>query len=141
MLLVTVTKVEAQAVLESFPPASSSKPLDRRVVGGKTYHALGEIGGVEVFMVQSEMGSVGPGAALLTVRNAIDDLKPSAVIMVGIAFGVNPAAQQLGDILVSRQLLSYEPQKVKGRRRPIPRGDRVTASTRLLDIPALSAPR
>ena len=55
VLLVTATKVEAQAVLEVLS-AAPGKPLDRRVVGGKTYYALGEIGGAEVFMVQSEMG-------------------------------------------------------------------------------------
>ena len=83
-------------------------------------------------MVQSEMGTSGPGAALLTVYKAIDALSPVAVIMVGIAFGTRPEKQQPGDILVSRQIQAYEPQKVTGEN-PVPRGDRVTASTYLLD--------
>jgi nucleoside phosphorylase len=83
-------------------------------------------------MVQSEMGTSGRGAASLTVNNAIEDLHPVAVIMVGIAFGLRPDKQKLGEILVSKQLVSYEPGKVKGRK-VIHRGDRVTCSTALLD--------
>ena len=84
-------------------------------------------------MVQCEMGAVGPGAALVTVMRAIQDFSPVAVIMVGIAFGIDPLTQKLGEILVSRQIRSYEQQKIKGRRL-IPRGDRVTASPRLLGL-------
>lgn len=132
ILLVTVTKVEAQTVLDVFP-AAAGKAWERRPIDGKTYYALGQVGGADLLMVQFEMGTVGPGAALLTTRNTIDDLTPTAVIMVGIAFGANPDKQQLGDILVSKQIQVYEPQKVKAGRRPIPRGDRVTASPRLLN--------
>ncbi|MBN1810847.1 MAG: hypothetical protein JXA14_03330, partial [Anaerolineae bacterium] len=41
--------------------------------------------------------------------------------------------QQLGDILVAKQLLAYEPQKVDLKRGQIPRGDRTTSAERLLD--------
>ncbi len=131
VLIVTVTKVEAKTVLELFPTATGSA-WERRFIGRKIYYSLGKIGDTSLFMVQSEMGAVGPGAALLTVRNAIDAISPIAVIMVGIAFGVNPSKQQVGDILVSRQIQCYELQKVKRNQRLI-RGDRVTASVNLLD--------
>lgn len=132
VLIVTVTKTEAAAVLDLFPTAAGT-PWERRTIDGKIYYALGEVGGIQVFMVQSEMGTSGPGAALLTIYKALEALSPVAVIMVGIAFGTRPNEHALGDILVSRQLQSYEPQKVRGRRKPIPRGDRVTASPSLLD--------
>ncbi len=54
IILVTVTKIEAQAVLETFAPATG-QPWTRRSVGDKTCFILGRIGGVEVFMTQSEM--------------------------------------------------------------------------------------
>jgi nucleoside phosphorylase len=132
VLIVTVTKIEAQTVLELFSKASG-QPWKRLIRNNKTYYALGNVGNANVFMVQSEMGASTPGGALLTIRNAIDTLSPSAVIMVGIAFGVNSAKQNLGDILVSRQIATYEPQKIKGQNKLIPRGDRVTASIDLLD--------
>lgn len=132
VLLVTVTKVEAQAVLEVFN-SDVGQPIKRRWVGDKGYSELGEVGNVTPILVQSEMGSVGPGGSLLTVSKAILAVKPRAVIMVGVCFGADRMKQQAGDILVSRQVWPYELQKV-GRGRPIiPRGDRVAASPMLLD--------
>jgi nucleoside phosphorylase len=88
-------------------------------------------------MVQSEMGVGGPGGALLTVQEGIRALTPAAVIMVGIAFGLDPKGQQIGDILIAQQLLGYELQRVGTRADGAPmirtRGDRPSASTRLLD--------
>jgi len=131
-LIVTVTKVEAQAVLEAFSQAAGGA-WARQISGNKTYYNLGVHGGVPVFMVQSEMGIATPGGALLTVHQAIQDLHPQAVIMCGIAFGLRPDKQQLGDILVAKQLQYYEPQKVDIQRGQIPRGDRATSGERLLD--------
>lgn len=130
VLLVTVTETEANAILDIFPDA---KPHYGKI---KTYHELGIIGGARTFMVQSEMGSTGPGASLLTINDGIQTLSPSAIVMVGIAFGFNPKKQQIGDILVSRQLLGYELQRVgssNGEQVINVRGDRTIASSRLLD--------
>ncbi len=132
ILIVTVTKVEARAVLDVFSQLAGVR-WRRQVIGNKTYYNLGFHGGASVFMVQSEMGIATPGGALLTVRQAIQDLQPQAVIMCGIAFGLHPDKQQLGDILVAKQIQYYEPQKLDVRLGKIPRGDRVTSSMRLLD--------
>ena len=132
VLIVTTTKTEAQAVLEVFSQAAG-KRWTRQTIGNKTYYNLGVHGGASVFMAQSEMGTATPGGALLTVRQAIQDLRPQAVIMCGIAMGLRPDKQQLGDILIAKQLLYYEPQKVDLQRGQMPRGDRTTSSERLLD--------
>lgn len=132
ILLITVTTVEAQAVLTLFAK-ESGKPFQRRFIGDKTYFDLGTFSGARVMMVQSEMGSGGPGGSLLVVDEGIRVLSPLAVIMVGIAFGLDQKRQQMGDILVSEQLLGYELQKVALDGKVIPRGDRPRASTLLLD--------
>jgi nucleoside phosphorylase len=132
VLIVTVTKLEAQTVLSVFSQAAGIN-WTRQRSEHKTYYNLGVHGGVPVSMVQSEMGTATPGGALLTVRQAIHDLRPQAVIMCGIAFGLRPGKQQLGDILVARQLQYYEPQKVDLQHGQMPRGDRATAAERLLD--------
>jgi nucleoside phosphorylase len=132
ILIITVTKVEAQAVLTVFSQAAG-KDWTRQRIGNKTYYNLGVHGGVPVLMVQSEMGTATPGGALLTVSRAIHDLQPQAAIMCGIAFGLRPDKQQLGDILVTRQLQYYEPQKVDFQRGQLPRGDRTMVAERLLD--------
>ncbi len=132
ILIVTVTKVETQAVLDVFSQAAGTEWI-RQVIGKKTYYNLGTHGGAPVFMMQSEMGIATPGGALLTVRQAIQDLRPQAVIMCGVAFGLRPDMQHLGDILVAKHIQYYEHQKVDMQRGPIPRGDRVTSAERLLD--------
>ena len=131
-LLVTVTDVEARAVLDLYKEKYGTE-IRRQPIGDKTYYNLGIIGEVQTYMVQSEMGIATPGGALLTIHKAIESLKPAAIIMIGIAFGTRPDKQKLGDILVAKQIQSYEPQKVKGLGKIVPRGDRVTCSTRLLD--------
>ncbi len=132
ILIATVTKVEARAILETFSQASG-KESARQIIGDKTYYDLGVHGGVPVFMVQSEMGAATPGGALLTIRKAIQELCPQAVIMCGIAFGLHQDGQRLGDILIAKQIQSYEFRKMDYLRGQIVRGDRVTASERLLD--------
>src|SRR5947207_6203550 len=134
LLLVTAIEVEARAVLKMFLPQNST--FGQRHIGDSTYFDLGVIGGARIFLVQSEMGAGGPAGASLVVYEGIKALSPSAVIMVGIAFGLIPQEQRLGDILVSHQLMGYEMQKIErgsfGKELITPRGDRVQASPRLL---------
>jgi WD40 repeat protein/nucleoside phosphorylase len=136
LLLVTATEVEARAVLNVFPRQDST--LERRHIGNNSYIDLGVIGGARTFLVQSEMGAGGPAGASLVVYEGIEALSPSAVIMVGIAFGLIPEKQRIGDILVSRQLVGYELQKLAqqsdGSEIISHRGDRVQASPRLLSL-------
>lgn len=136
VLLVTVTEVEARAVLNEVKTKYNREPQPH-YLGPKTYYDLGGIGGVRTFMVRSEMGAVGLSGSTTTVFEALERLGSSAVIMVGIAFGVDHEKQRIGDILVSRQLVEYELQRVgtdrEGKPDIIPRGDRVSASPRLLD--------
>ena len=51
IVLVTVTKVEAQTVLDIIPKASGT-PWKRRYIDGKTYYDLGLIGRAQIGMVQ-----------------------------------------------------------------------------------------
>jgi nucleoside phosphorylase len=132
LLIVTVTKVEARAVLDIFF-GDSGTSWERHQIEEKTYYNLGFIGGVPVYMVQSEMGSGTPSGSIVTVLRAIKDLNPQAVIMCGIAFGLQKDKQKLGDILISQKLEYYESQKVDYQKGQISRGDRITASARLLD--------
>jgi nucleoside phosphorylase len=136
VLLVTAATIERDTLLRLFRQTVHSEPVydfKKR----RSYVRLGHLGGVEVVTVQCEMGSVGPGASLETIADAIDDFNPTAVIMVGIAFGVDEKKQEIGEIIVSRQVQSYEQARIgtsglDGALVVEPRGDRVTASTVLL---------
>ena len=134
ILLVTVTPIEARAVIEIFEQ-ETGHPFKRHYGATNTYLELGVVQSANVFMVQSEMGIGGPTGALLTIEEAIRTLSPSSVVMVGIAFGFNKKKSNLGDILVSQQLWGYELQKVatdNGQEDIVLRGDRPHASPRLL---------
>jgi nucleoside phosphorylase len=137
ILLFTVAEVEARAVFKVVKEKfgrNCDKPL---FTDHKTYYDLGVIGGARTLMVRSEMGTSGPGGSTTTAFEVTEKLAPSAIIMVGIAFGVDPGKQSIGDILVSKQLLEYELQRVgtdrDGQPKIISRGDRPSASPRLLD--------
>ena len=136
VLIVTVTKVESEAVLLVFSQATGQSAT-REERDGKMYRNLGVVKGASIFMVRSEMGAGGLGAAQQMVDKGIASLSPTAVIMVGIAFGVDDKKQTMGDILVSQQFMLYDLQRVgtgtDGKVRIGPRGDRPHASARLLD--------
>jgi nucleoside phosphorylase len=131
VLLVTVTEVETMAVRRLFTG------VGKHFIGDKTYYDLEDVGGAKVFLVQSEMGSGGQGGTIRTIEKGIDILSPSAVIMVGIAFGVDPKKQRIGDILVSEQILDYDLLRVGSGPDHgsviVSRGDKAAASPRLLN--------
>jgi nucleoside phosphorylase len=133
VLLVTATEVEAQTVFDAFTPGQEKQ---LRFIGDNTYFDLGVHGGARVLLVQSEMGTGGLGGTQATITAAIGALNPAAIVMVGIAFGVDAKKQKMGDILVSSQLMSYDLQRVgtdkRGKQTRIPRGDRAHASVRLV---------
>jgi nucleoside phosphorylase len=131
VLLVTITKVESRAVMQLFEEATGQLARPQPIAGS-IYHNLGQVNGAHIFMALSEMGAGGIGAALQTVQKGIKALAPLAVIMVGIAFGINQQKQAIGDILVSQQLWLYDLQRV-GQAAIIPRGDKPHASSRLLN--------
>jgi len=56
ILLVTVTEVEAQAVLNLFAE-ETKKTFQRHYIDDKTYFDLDMINGAHIMMVQSEMGA------------------------------------------------------------------------------------
>ncbi|GHO90788.1 hypothetical protein KSF_008360 [Reticulibacter mediterranei] len=131
VLLVTVTEVETRSVLNLF------KKYEKRFRGNKTYYELGIIGGARTYLMQAEMGPLGANRAFPVVLEGIKVLSPLAVVIIGLAFGVNSSKQRIGEILVSRQILDYELQRVDddidGKAEIILRDHRPEASARLLD--------
>lgn len=135
LLLVTVTDSETDAVRDLLAERYGLA-LRAELIGGWPYYNLGTLGGARTWLVRSEMGVVSGGGSLLTIDTAIRTLGPSAVIMLGIAFGLRPDEQQIGDVLVARQLMLYELQRVgtgaDGGAEVRPRGERVAPTAALL---------
>ncbi len=135
ILIVTATEVESRAVLQTFERATGRKAMSRSI-DDRMYFDLGAVNKAGLFLTQSEMGTSGLDASLQTVRKGIEALNPAAVIMVGIAFGVNEQEQTIGDILVTEQLRLYDLQRVGthgGELQIRPRGDKPHASPWLVN--------
>lgn len=109
VLIVTVTKIETNAVLEAFGVVRQGA---QHSIDGRVYFDLGAVNGARVNMTRCEMGAGGLGASQQAIGKAIAALSPAAVIMVGIAFGVNDEKQNIGDVLVTEQLRPYDLQRV-----------------------------
>ena len=111
VLLIVATDVEERETLDEFgyPPGKSPR---RHPLGQQIYLELGTFAGERVFLVRSEMGAGGSGGSQFTADDAIRDLAPSWVLMVGIAFGVDAAEQRIGDVLVADRIVLYDHQRV-----------------------------
>jgi hypothetical protein len=60
------------------------------------------------------LGRLGSAAKAIRFRTATG---AQAIIQLGIAFGIDPRKQRLGDVLVSTSLIPYDNREV----RPVPR--------------------
>jgi nucleoside phosphorylase len=136
VLLVTVTDVETRAVFDT-AQSITGKPFTKHFLGKKTYYDLGLVCGTSVYLVRSEMSSTSVGGSMITVLHGIELLQPGAVIIVGIAFGVDESAQPIGTVLISQQIQNYDLARVgtaaDGGLHVVSRGDRPPASQMLLD--------
>ena len=111
VLIVTATKVESLAAIKVFEQAASHK-AKRESIDDRLYFNLGTVNNARFFLTQCEMGTSGLDASLLAVNKGIEALSPLAVIMVGIAFGIDDRKQSIGDILVTTQLRPYDLQRI-----------------------------
>lgn len=83
------------------------------------YHLLGRIGDEVVIastpsrregrVVMGATGRFGTGAKAIHLRRLTGAL---SIVQLGMAFGINPTRQKLGDVLISSSLIHYDERKV-----------------------------
>jgi nucleoside phosphorylase len=112
VLVLTTTPVERKAVLSAMVPLPGRASIVSGALGQATYR-FGQLGRYFAVHVESTMGSVAREAAQLTVADAIHEIRPKAIIVVGIAFGMSRVRQSLGDVLGAESIWPYELMKVK----------------------------
>lgn len=84
---------------------------DIKYILGKTYY-LGMFGCYTAAYIHiDEQGVTSPASAPL-IGILMNELHPVAVVMVGIAFGVDEHTQKIGDVLVSDKILPYDSQRL-----------------------------
>ncbi len=125
LLIVTATKIETENLHNQLAPYCACNGIIQTYHENQTYY-IGIFGAYAVVHVQcSNMGAISIGGSLNTVRDAIDCWKPKAVVMIGIAFGVNRKKQNIGDVLVSESIIPVGIKRVGERdiyRGPVPQG-------------------
>ncbi len=107
ILIVTATDVETKHLHAQLVSIIDGLGIFKIVDQEQTFY-VAKLGSYNVVHVQCEMGSIQRDGSTLTTYAAIATWKPAAVIMMGIAFGVNRRTQCIGDVLVSRSILPYD---------------------------------
>ncbi len=61
-----------------------------------------------VHMHPNSTSSFANGGSADTVRSALNRFRPKLVVSLGVAFGIDPAKQELGDVLLSSAIIPYD---------------------------------
>lgn len=131
-LIVTATDIETREVLNNFSELPSEQGIIEVAIANQTYY-VGILGVYKVVLVQSKMGSTAPNSSLLTTLRAIEVWNPKAILMVGIAFGIDPKKQRIGDVLISSHIIPYENTRINKDDSRIYRSELPPASTLLIN--------
>jgi len=109
--IVVALKVELDAVLSQ---CSHFKKEVHESEDNLTYHVgcIHSKAG-EYKIAVTLLPTVGNVSAAVATKDLLARYSPSYVIMIGIAGGASPKSQNLGDVLVSEEVLYYELAKVK----------------------------
>jgi nucleoside phosphorylase len=132
ILLLASAQVEYEAAIDIAGVRGNLRQR-RRAVGEHIFIDLG-LRHCTAWLLRCKSGSVGPNSATVRALDALMRIEPRpyALVAVGIAFGMKPAKQAIGDILIADQLRLYEIVR-KGGTLDIMRGDRPAASGVLVD--------
>jgi nucleoside phosphorylase len=110
VLIVVATEIEEDAVLALLAAPRRRRSVVKTHAGEATYH-VGKLGHHHVAVTRCEMGSVSRSASLQSTARAIRFWRPRAAIMPGLAFGLYPEKQHVGDVLVSKTISPYGPRR------------------------------
>ncbi|MRX42061.1 hypothetical protein GJU43_22525 [Flavobacterium sp. LC2016-23] len=112
LLILTANDIETFHVRQALKPLDSFENVIKVPHKMQTYF-LGVFGEYQAVHVQlGKMGSIGDSASIVTVMNSIDIWNPKAVVMIGVAMGADEKKQNIGDVLISDTIISYESQRL-----------------------------
>ncbi|HTM56569.1 MAG TPA: hypothetical protein VL175_21230 [Pirellulales bacterium] len=109
--ILVATEVERQAVLKKMrPPRGRRRVL--QVYSGSNTCFVGRLGVTDVVLCMTAVGSIGRDSSTIVTTELIASWNLSAVIMAGIAFGKDASKQEIGSVIVSDRVISYEPERL-----------------------------
>ncbi len=111
LVVMTATEVERKTLHRFMMPLSGEAGLLEGAVKLVTYR-VGIFGRYKIAHVECSPGGLSRQGATLTTHEAIAEARPKAILILGIAFGVNRRKQKLGDVLVASTILPYDLERV-----------------------------
>ena len=132
IIILTATNKESKAVLKLATKSFGSE-ADPSPIGNHVVSFLGILNSYKIYHAQCEAGSTGPSSSQAVANDLIVSLQPLFILMPGIAFGLKPDEQKIGDILVSTHVCSYERQRIS-EKETLSRGEKVPSSPLLLSL-------
>ena len=127
IVLITFNQYELEQTLRCFCPEAPAVQMEGH---NRVYYQLGKHGGQNLVLMHSRQATI---EAMKSAEIAIEFFHPNAVIALGIAFGINSEKQQIGEVLISESITTYELARINKDGRSTPRGPRPPASKHLRD--------
>lgn len=108
VLLLSANSVEGRVVSWHLMQENEGRELDTFVISGHLYQ-FATIDSVPVVHIwPNDMSSFTMYGSFSAVDAALDLFQPKYIFAVGVAFGIDPGNQALGDVLVAKNLVFYD---------------------------------
>lgn len=127
IVLITFNQHELEQTRRCFCPNAPAVQMEGH---NRVYYQLGKHGGQNLVLIHSRQATI---EAMKSAEIAIEVFHPNAVIALGIAFGINSEKQQIGEVLISESITTYELARINKDGSITPRGPRPPASKYLRD--------
>lgn len=110
LCIVVATETELRATLKRLRPGRGLTGVWQVPHGSDTFY-LGRFGAFEAALTLCSAGTIGATGSTLASDSIIRIWRPKAILMPGIAFGVDRTRHGPGDILIAQQIIPYEAQR------------------------------
>ena len=108
VLIITANTIEGIIVSQRLLQASEKTEPEIYVTEGYSFQ-YATVEGIPVLHVwPSSTSSFTQYGSYNAINTALNYFTPECVVSVGVAFGINPQSQSLGDVLVSKELVFYD---------------------------------
>jgi HAD superfamily phosphoserine phosphatase-like hydrolase len=105
--IITANNIEMNAVISRLKNLKDYNCKFSVVYQKQTYY-IARFGVFNAVVIRlGSMGIHAPNAASFSANDLIKVWNPHAIIAVGVAMGMKPSEQQLGDVLISKEILNY----------------------------------
>lgn len=122
LAIIVASEIELKYALSALSPLPRRRHIWKVALATDTFF-LGRFGAFSCVLMLSGMSSQGPAGSTLSVAAAISEWKPSAVLLLGIAFGARRSKHLPADVLISEHIIPYEHQRIGTQpvfRNPVP---------------------